>query len=661
MWFIVGGLVLVPFTYVPLVVSTLWDMGTAYGGWPISALANQVIFWMFGHAIVYLLFLIPLTIFYFLIPILTRREVYSYRFAVISAVLFVILTPLLGIHHLYLTPLPAFAIWVTMALSFAIVLPSAITVFSVWMTVKGVPASQWEWNTVALFTLLAFGGTIFGGLSGPVNATVPWDVDIHNSLFILSHFHAITILAIVASAFALLYAVFPLLCGRLWFSAWLSRLHFLLTVVGGVTIVLMFDELGSMGVLRREVILPTLPAIALDQLLLLIGIVVMLVGQLFFVLNGLLTVFRGRLFLAAGLSFDEAVRKAAQSTSPRGGWVPIADIPHDRSIPRARRERAEKLWVGSLVILLVLVLAGATPGAITTTNSISSTCTRTLPVRSSCSWWVSRSDWAAHESGAVRGVYDNAIVAYADQWINLNMSAAGATQSLYIPFRNVAPVNVQVVPVSISHALFQAPPTPGVYGAPDGEYDGPWFGQDVSALVVLPPSGTTATLAAFQSDHGEGDIYNPPVLDATTAGLVANGEGLFNFSAPGPTLEAGPGIVTFAWTVPLASIGIDNYLVNVTSNDPNGQQQYVTDHNSTLPFPFGIYSIDPALGLGVVSQGALPIGPTITERATLTAGAYFYGLVVPVDYSYDPSGESSPGTGLQTGFVMGLWGVLWVD
>ncbi|EQD53165.1 cytochrome c oxidase subunit I, partial [mine drainage metagenome] len=143
-----------------------------------------------------------------------------------------------------------------MALSFAVVVPSAITVFSLWMTLKGVPARQWEWNAASLFAVLSFGGVIFGGLSGPVVATVPWDVSTHNSLFILSHFHAIVILGIVAGGFAFLYAMFPILTGRQWVSPLLARIHFALTAIGGVTIVLMFDQLGSLGVLRRAVIVP---------------------------------------------------------------------------------------------------------------------------------------------------------------------------------------------------------------------------------------------------------------------------------------------------------------------------------------------------------------------------------------------------------------------
>jgi heme/copper-type cytochrome/quinol oxidase subunit 1 len=666
MWLVVGTLVLIPITYVPLAVSTVWDIGTAYAGWGINALANQVIFWMFGHALVYVLFLLPVTALYFLIPILARRPIYSYRFAVVAAVLFVLLTPLLGLHHLYLTPVPAWSTWLTMALSYAIVLPSAITFFSIWMTVKGVPRGQWEWNAVALFALLSFGGALFGGLSGPALATIPWDVDLHNSLFVLGHFHAMTVLAIAAGGYALVYAVFPILTGRRWFSSALARAHFVFTAIGGAILVLAFEQLGTLGVLRREYILPIVPAITLYQVILFGGIVVILVGQLFFVANGALTVFRGELFSASGLSFDEAVRSAAQSTAPARRRVPIADVPFTRRVPRARRERVEAAWCASVVVLLAAVLVAATPGALSVGNGINGTSTD--PATEFVDLAGQQYFWTATEHGPINGSYANAIVVYAGMSVQVNLSATGATQSLLIPFRSEAVVDVQAVPGTPSYASFTAPTVPGVYGAPDGEYDGPWFGVDVSALVVLPDVAEAgASLAAFQSGGGGGDIYDPPVVSAVGASLVGNPEGIFNNSVPGPTLAAsvptGGGPVAFDWTVPLSSIGLDNYLVNVTSTNPDQQQEYVVDHNYTLPYRVGIYAIDPASGPALVNGTASPlvIGRSVTESATLLPGAYLYGLVSPVAYSYDPSGESGGGTGTQTGLVMGLWGILWVS
>jgi heme/copper-type cytochrome/quinol oxidase subunit 1 len=665
LWFLVGTLVLIPLTYGPLVVSTVWDIGTAYGGWAINPLTNQVIFWMFGHSLVYLLFLLPIIVLYVLVPILARRPIYSYRFAVASAILFVILTPLLGLHHLYLAPLPSWETWLTMVLSFAIVLPSAITFFSVWMTLKGVRRERWEWNAVALFCLLAFAGSIFGGLTGPVLATIPWDVDVHNSLFVLGHFHAITILAIVSGGYAVLYAVFPILSGRRWFSVALARAHFLFTAVGGSVIVLAFDELGSLGVLRREVIVPLLPAITSYQLLLYGGIIVMLVGQLFFVANGFLTAFWGELFSASGLSFDEAVRAAAQATVPARHRVPIADVPFARRVPRALRERADKAWVLTVAVLLAGSLAVSTPGAFAVGNAISGDGTDPAGTEY-VAMHAQQYYWTVAESGPVNGTFDNAIVAFAGEWVQLNLTASGATQSVLVPFRTQAVVDVQVVPGSASYALFQAPAIPGVYGAPDGEYDGPWFGQDVAALVVLPPLGANGTsLAAFEANGGGGDIYDPPVMTAATASLEGNGEGVFNYSVPGPTLTASVpvlgGPVAFNWTVPLSSIGPDNYLVNITSTNPNQQQTYVVSHNYTLPFSFGIVGISHSRGLVPIVTGPLRIDREVSERATLVPGVYLYGVTQPVAYSYNPSGESGEGTGIQTGLVMGLWGVLWVS
>jgi heme bearing subunit I of the terminal oxidase len=665
LWFVVGLLVLIPITYGPLVVSTVWDIGSAYAGWPISPLANQVIFWMFGHSLVYVLFLLPIIALYLLVPILARRPVYSYRFAVASAVMFVVLTPLLGLHHLYLAPLPSWETFLTMALSFAIVLPSAITFFSVWMTLKGVPRAQWEWNAVALFTALAFAGAIFGGLSGPAIATIPWDVDVHNSLFVIGHFHAMTILAITAGGYAILYAAFPILTGRRWFSPALARLHFLFTAVGGVTIVLAFQQLGELGVLRRTVIVPVLPAITLYELILFGGIVVILAGQLFFVANGFLTVWRGELFSASGLSFDEAVRAAAQSTVPASGRVPIADRPFTRHVPRARREWPEKAWVLTVTVLLAGALAASTPGAFAVGNGISGDPSDPAGTEYAA-MYAQQYFWTVEESGPINGTFDNAIVAYAGEWVQLNLTASGATQSVLVPFRGQAVVDVQAVPGSSSYALFQAPGVPGVYGAPDGEYDGPWFGQDVAALIVLPPIASTgAGLAAFVANGGSGDIYDPPVMAAASASLVGNGEGVFNYSVPGPTLTASVptlgGPVAFNWTVPLASIGADNYLVNVTSNNPNQQQQYVISRNYTLPYSFRIVEITHATGLTPVSSGPLRIGQETTERVTLVPGVYLYGLPYPVAYSYNPNAESGDDTGVNTGFVMGLWGVLWVS
>ena len=660
--FVLATVILIPLSYVTVLASSTWDLANYFGVGPVNPLVNQVLFWFFGHGIVYVLFLIPITAFYFLIPIFAKRPVYSYRAAFTAAVIFTILTPVLSIHHLYLTPVPPWSAWLTMTLTFLIVIPSAITFFTLWMTLKGVKKGEWQWNAVTLFLVLSFAGTMAGGLTGPDNNTLSFDIDLHNTLFIVSHFHAIALLSIAAGGFAVVYAAFPLLAGRLWYSPRLARAHFVSTAIGWSGLVLFMDLLGSDGILRRSLIFPRTPAVVTDQVWLTVFVIVSIGAQLFFAANALLTVFKGELLTVQGLSLDEIVRKMAQSTHPKP-TVPIADVPFVRRAPRARREAAERTWITVIAVLIVSVLVATSPLTLSDSSSIG---TPAHPPAGS--EYLDLVDhqyyWEVHESGPISGAFDNVIVAHAGQWVAVNATAQGATGGFYIPFRNLAVVDVQVIPYAMSYWLFQAPSVPGVYAAPSSEYNGPWFGQDVAALVVLPATGT-ANLSQYESNGGEGDLYNPSVDVASTTVLTSDDEGLFDSSVPGPTLTATPGVpFTFHYDIPMSTIGIDNYLVNVTSNDPNGQQEWVEAHGDTLPYQFGIYAIN-TTGAGLVPVAgttmSVRVGGVLNETATLAAGVYVYGLVTPVSYVYDPDGQSTWMTGSQTGEIMGLWGILWVS
>ena len=658
--FVLATVILIPLSYATVLASSAWDLANYFGIGIVDPLANQVLFWFFGHGLVYILFLIPITAFYFLVPIFAKRPIYSYRAAFAAAVIFTILTPVLSIHHLYLTPVPPWSAWLTMALTFLIIIPSAITFFTVWMTTKGVRSGEWQWNTVTLFLLLSFAGTMAGGLTGPDNNTLAFDIDIHNTMFIVSHFHAIALLSIAAGGFAVVYAAFPLLAGRLWYSPRLCQAHFVSTAIGWSGLVLFMDFLGSDGILRRGLIFPLTGGVVVDQVWLFVFVIVSLSAQLFFAFNVVLTLFKGELLTVQGLSLDEIVRKMAQSTHAKP-TVPISDQKFERRVRRARRERAERTWITAVVVLIVGVLIATFPLTLSDSTQISTPADPPAGTE-----WVNLVNhqyyWEVNESGPLHASFDDLIVVRAGQWIAVNATAVGATSGFYIPFRDLPTVDIQVLPDAMSYWLFQAPSVPGVYAAPDSEYNGPWFGQDVAALVVLPSSGPNPTLAQYQSNGGEGDIYNPPVSPASGTLLTVDQEGLLNHAVPGPTLTTSPGFVSFQITVPKSSIGVDNYLVNVTSNDPNNQLNYLAAHNWTLPYRIGIYAINLTAGrLDSITASALRVGTVMTESATLAAGVYVYGLVTPVPYVYNPSGESTWMTGSDQGNIMAMWGILWVS
>ncbi|MGD0250002.1 MAG: cbb3-type cytochrome c oxidase subunit I [Thermoplasmata archaeon] len=656
--FVVALVILIPLSYWAVLASSAWDLLNYFGIGPVNPLVNQVLFWFFGHGVVYILFLIPITAFYFLVPIFARRPVYSYRAAFAAAVVFTILTPVLSIHHLYLTPVPPWSAWLTEALTFLIVIPSAITFFTVWMTTKGVKKGDWPWNAVTLFLLLSFAGTMAGGLTGPDNNTLAFDIDLHNTLFIVSHFHALALLSIAAGGFAVVYAAFPLLAGRLWYSPRLAQAHFVSTAIGWSGLVFFMDLLGSDGILRRSLIFPLTPAVVNDQVWLTVFVIISIAAQLFFVANVLWTLFRGELLTVQGLSLDEIVRKMAQSTHP-APTAPISDEKFVRHMPRARRERAERTWITIVVVLLVGVLVATSPLTLTDSTAIG---TPAHPPSGSEYFDLVNHQyyWGVQESGPIHGSFSDVMVVHAGQWVAVNATAQGATGGFYLPFRNLPTVDIEVIPYAMSYWLFQAPPIPGVYGAPNSEYNGPWFGQDAADLVVLPATGT-GNLSQYQANGGEGDIYNPPVLAANGAFLIVDQEGLFDDSVPGPTLTAAPGPVSFQYYIPTSSIGIDNYLVNVTSTDPNGQLNYLAAHNYTLPYRVGIYSINTTGGdLIPVTTQPLRVGSSMNESATLPSGVYVYGLVTPIPYVYNPAGQASWMTGSDAGQIMGMWGILWV-
>jgi cytochrome c oxidase subunit I len=657
--FVLAAVILIPLSYATVLASSSWDLANYFGVGPVNPLVNQVLFWFFGHGLVYILFLIPITAFYFLVPIFAKRPIYSYRAAFAAAVIFTILTPLLSIHHLYLTPVPPWSAWLTQALTFLIIVPSAITFFTIWMTTKGVKKGEWPWNAVTLFLLLSFAGTMAGGLTGPDNNTLAFDIDLHNTLFIVSHFHALALLSIAAGGFAVVYAAFPLLAGRLWYSPRLAQAHFISTAIGWSGLVLFMDLLGSDGILRRSLIFPLTPAVVDDQVWLTVFVIVSISAQLFFVANVLLTLFKGELLTAQGLSLDEIVRKMAQSTHPKP-TVPISDEKFVRRVPRPRRERAERTWITVVVVLVVGVLATTSPLTLSDSTTIGTP--SDPPAGSEYLNLVNyQYYWGVQESGPIHGSFSDVMVVHAGQWVAVNATAQGATGGFYLPFRNLPTVDIQVIPDAMSYWLFQAPSVPGVYGAPDSEYNGPWFGQDMAALVVLPANGT-ASLASYQSNGGEGDIYNPPVMGANGAFLTVDQEGLFDNSVPGPTLTATPGPVSFQCYIPMSSIGIDSYLVNVTSANPNGQLNYLAAHNDTLPYQVGIYAINTTgSNLVPVTTQPLRVGSVMDESATLPAGVYVYGLASPIPYVYDPAGESTWMTGSEEGLVMGMWGILWVS
>src|SRR5215208_7004944 len=117
--------------------------------------------------------------------------------------------------------------------------------------------SDFEWTPAAKFLAVAIVSWLVAGLQGIINATIAFDVVVHNTMWIVGHFHNMALLNIGLVIFAAVYAFLPRLVNREWYSESLANVHLWLTVIGGYGMVLPMLVQGLEGAPRRYAVLPS--------------------------------------------------------------------------------------------------------------------------------------------------------------------------------------------------------------------------------------------------------------------------------------------------------------------------------------------------------------------------------------------------------------------
>jgi cytochrome c oxidase subunit 1 len=258
----------------------------------IDAQLAKNLLWFFGHPVVYLLLFPAVSVYYLLVPRFAKRELVAGKVVALAWFIAVIVNVVVWAHHIYLDyPQGSIQSVVNTSmqpLTYAITLPSAISLYSLSLTVW---RSDFEWTPAAKFLAAALISWLVAGLSGLVNATIAFDVIVHNTLWIVGHFHNMALLNIGLVIFAAVYAFLPRLTDREWYSESLANSHLWLTVIGGYGMVIPMLVQGLEGAPRRYAVLPS-EFDALTQLT--IPFVVMTaLGQVIFAYN-LIQTLRGR-------------------------------------------------------------------------------------------------------------------------------------------------------------------------------------------------------------------------------------------------------------------------------------------------------------------------------------------------------------------------------
>jgi cytochrome c oxidase subunit I len=225
---------------------------------PADALLAKNILWWFGHPVVYLLLFPAVAVYYWLIPRYADRDLVAGHVIAVAWTIAVIANVFVWAHHLYLdypSGTPQAQINTAMQpITFALVLPSALSLYSLAFTIY---RSRFRWTAASTALFFGLVGWLLAGLSGVVNATIALDVAVHNTLWIVGHFHHMAMLNIGLLIFGAVYALLPELTGKALYSEKLAWIHVWTTFVVGMTVFGLWLVQGLDGAPRRWSVLPS--------------------------------------------------------------------------------------------------------------------------------------------------------------------------------------------------------------------------------------------------------------------------------------------------------------------------------------------------------------------------------------------------------------------
>ncbi|WP_165223147.1 cytochrome c oxidase subunit I [Aquisphaera insulae] len=216
----------------------------ALGGDPILF---QHLFWFYSHPAVYIMVLPAMAVISEIIPCFSRRPIFGYRFIAFSSMAIAIFGFLVWGHHMFVSGQSMYAGMVFSILSFLVAIPSAIKVFN-WTTTmyKG---AIWL-DTPMLYALGFIGLFTIGGLTGLMLASLGIDAHVHDTYFVVAHFHYIMVGGTIMAYLGGLHFWWPKITGRMYSEIW-GKLSALVVFVGfNLTFFPQF-VLGYLGMPRR--------------------------------------------------------------------------------------------------------------------------------------------------------------------------------------------------------------------------------------------------------------------------------------------------------------------------------------------------------------------------------------------------------------------------
>jgi cytochrome c oxidase subunit 1 len=258
-----------------------------------SAILYQHLLWFLGHPEVYIIILPAMGLVSEVLSINSRKPIFGYMAMVGSLFAICILAFLVWAHHMFVSGLNPFLGSFFVLLTLLIAIPSAIKVFN-WLTtiwrgnIRFTPGMLFAIGFVSLF--------ISGGLTGIWIGNSTIDIHLHDTVFIVAHFHIVMGVSAFFGMFAGVYHWYPKMFGR-YLNSTLGYIHFWVTIIGAYLIFWPMHYEGMAGVPRRYLDRSIWTSFNqfgdLNKMITIVSIVVFAV-QLMFVFNFFYSIFKGR-------------------------------------------------------------------------------------------------------------------------------------------------------------------------------------------------------------------------------------------------------------------------------------------------------------------------------------------------------------------------------
>ncbi|NET87739.1 MAG: cytochrome c oxidase subunit I [Kamptonema sp. SIO1D9] len=274
------------------------------GGDPI---VYQHMFWFYSHPAVYIMILPFFGVISEVLPVHARKPIFGYRAIAYSSMAIAFIGILVWAHHMFTSGTPGWLRMFFMAMTMIIAVPTGIKVFSWCATVWGGKISL---NSPMLFGLGFVSTFLIGGLTGVMVASVPFDIHVHDTYFVVAHLHYVLFGGSVLGLFAGVYHWFPKVTGRMYNEP-LGIIHFALTFIGVHLTFMPMHELGLLGMNRRVALYD--PQFQPLNVIATIGAYVLAVSTLPFIINVFWSLIKGE---KAGRNPWKALTLEWQTTSP---------------------------------------------------------------------------------------------------------------------------------------------------------------------------------------------------------------------------------------------------------------------------------------------------------------------------------------------------------